>query len=136
MSALIDIAEVTDTVTVGKAEITLYGLSAGQIAKLLVRFPKIRGLIRDVIETLKGELDVEEAVAELDHRAIGKLGSEAVGAAIAYATRADDDPQSEAVAARLPAGVQIEFLRKGFALTFPNGFREAMPTILTETEAE
>jgi hypothetical protein len=132
MSALVDIAPVFADVKVGDTDIRQHGLDGSQLAKLIIRFPKLYDLYKEVQEAFadsEGDLDVQEAVGQLDHVALAKVGREAIGAIIAYSTGDDDDPKAEAVASRLPVGLQIVFLKNAFTLSFPNGSREAMETM-------
>lgn len=140
MSALIDISPAFGIVKVQNQDINAYGLTAAQIAKLLIRFPGIRHIvsdIRDLIVNAEGDIDFEAAASQIDHAALAKLGSAVIGAIIAYSTRDDDNEKVEAVASQLPAGIQLAFLKNAYGLTFPNGLGEAMATIgLAEEDAE
>jgi len=131
MSALTDIAPTYTVVEVQGHEIKTYGLTAEQIAKVFIRFPRFRALLqeaRDLIGSGDG-FDFENAAEAIDHKALGKVGKDVIGAIIAYATRADDDPKAEAVASELGAGLQIKFLKAAYLHTFPNGLWEAMATL-------
>lgn len=132
MSALVDIAPAFADVKVSDTDIRQHGLTAAQIAKLLIRFPGLFSLLKEIQELFAdGEdaVDIHAAIAQIDHVTMAKLGGDAIGAIISYSTGDDDDPKAEAVAAQLPAGTQIVFLKNALKLSFPNGFSEAMETV-------
>lgn len=108
MPGLLDIAPSTKTVTVQGQPVAVHGLSAEGIAYILARFSVARELFagRDV---------------NLDADAIAKLAPEAVNAIIAAGTGYPNNPEAEAVAAKLPAGTQLDLLAAIVEVTMPGG---------------
>jgi len=107
MTGLADIAAVTETVTVGKAKVEVFGVSARGIALLLVRFPDLRKMFSGV------EVAPENLMV---------LGGDVVAAIIAAGTGSPGSLEAEALADRLPVGVQVDLLSVIIRLTMPSGF--------------
>jgi hypothetical protein len=108
MVSLIDIADQTKTVRVREKDVTVYGLSAADIALLLGRFPELRMI-------------VSGRQADITPDMMIKMAPSAVAAAITAGTGHGGDEKHEAIAARLAAGDQLELLAVIFELTFPAG---------------
>jgi hypothetical protein len=120
MVSLIDIVEQTSTVRIGEHDVTVHGISAENIAQVLLRFPEIRMI-------LIAETGVDRSVV----MSLVERFPEAAGLILAAATGADlapGDEKKEAelkkhvdAARRLPIGAQYEILEKTVDLTFPRG---------------
>jgi hypothetical protein len=106
MAGLLDIAPLTESVSVGGASVEVFGVSAKGVAVLLSRFPELR-------EMMTGR---EVAPARLM-----EMGGEAVAAIIAAGCGEPGSEYHEIAAGRLSVDVQADFLAKILKLTFPNG---------------
>lgn len=106
MPGLMDIAPLTDKVTVGEAEVTLYGVSARGIAHLLARFPELRKLMAGV------EVEADDLM---------RMGGDVVNAIIACGCGYVGKQEAEAKVDQLPADVQLDMLTKIIKLTMPGG---------------
>ena len=106
MVGLLDIAPLTQIVTVRDHPIEVTGVSAKGVAQLLLRFPELRALIsgRDV--------GLDQLLA---------LGGDIVAAVIAAGCGQAGDEQAEAAAGRLGLDDQAELLAAIMALTMPQG---------------
>lgn len=111
MLGLIDIGELSETVPVAGRDIAVTGVTIEGIISLFVRFPGLR----EIFERRGAK------PADLMGQA-----SEIVAAVIAAGTGAAGDAQTEAVAARLPAGTQLQLLEAIWRLTFPKGLGAAV----------
>ena len=106
MAGLVDIAAVTEKVTVAGTEIDVPGVSAAGVAALLVRFPELRKMMSGV------EVTPEDLL---------KAGPGALAAILAAGTGAPGDVEAEAAAARLPLGDQTDLLAAILRVTLPGG---------------
>ena len=106
MAGLVDIAAVTEKVTVAGTEIEVPGVSAAGIAILLTRFPELR-------KTFSG--------IEVSTKELLKVGPEALAAILAAGTGAPGDEAAEAVAAKLSVGRQTKILAAILRVTLPDG---------------
>ncbi len=106
MVGLLDIAPLTQTVTVRDHQIEVTGITAKGLAQLLLRFPELRALIsgRDV--------GLDQLLA---------LGGDIVAAVIAAGSGQADDAGAEAAAGRLGLDDQAELLTAIMKLTMPQG---------------
>ena len=106
MVGLLDIAPLTQTVTVRDHPIEVTGVSAKGVAQLLLRFPELRALIsgRDV--------GLDQLLA---------LGGDIIAAVIAAGCGQAGDAQAEAAAGRLGLDDQAELLAAIMTLTMPQG---------------
>lgn len=106
MASLLDIVPPAAEVVVGGRTITVHGVSAGGIASLLARFPRLRDL-------LSGS-DVESAD-------LMSLGGEIVAAIIAAGCGFPGNADAERVASLLPLGQQADVLSAIIEQTMPGG---------------
>jgi hypothetical protein len=106
MVGLLDIAPLTQTVTVRDQPIEVTGVSAKGVAQLLLRFPELRALIsgRDV--------GLDQLLA---------LGGDIIAAVIAAGCGMPGDEQAEATAGHLGLDDQAELLTAIMTLTMPQG---------------
>jgi hypothetical protein len=106
MVGLLDIAPLTETVTVRDQSIEVTGVSAKGVAQLLLRFPELRALIsgRDV--------GIDQLLA---------LGGDIVAAVIAAGCGQAGDARAEAAAGYLGLDDQAELLAAIMKLTMPQG---------------
>ncbi|WP_027521761.1 hypothetical protein [Bradyrhizobium sp. Ec3.3] len=120
MPGLLDVAPSFVTHPINGTAVTVTGVSAAGFAVLLDRFPEIRKL-------LTGNA-VDIAPEEL----IAKVPT-AIDAILAAGTGNPGDLAAEAVAHNLPAGDQLELLKKIVEVTMPKGagpFVEALEAIM------
>jgi len=106
MVGLLDIAPLTESVSVGGASVEVFGVSAKGVAVLLSRFPELR-------EMMTGR---EVAPARLM-----EMGGDAVAAIIAAGIGFPGDEAQEVAAGRLNVETQADLLASILKLTFPNG---------------
>ncbi len=106
MAGLIDIAAVTEKVTVAGTEIEVPGISAAGVASLLVRFPELRKAMSGL---------------EVSTKELLKMGPAALAAILAAGTGAPGDEAAEAAAAKLPVGPQTDLLAAILRVTLPGG---------------
>ena len=106
MASLLDIAPLTETVTVRGTEIAVTGVSAKGIAHLIARFPEIR-------EMLVGrEVSVDRLL---------EIGGDAVAAIIAAGAGHPGEPDHERAAAALNIEEQADLLAATLRITLPRG---------------
>ncbi len=106
MAGLVDIAAITEKVTVAGTAIEVPGVSAAGVASLLARFPELRKLMTGI------------SVAAED---LLKVGPAALAAILAAGTGAPGDEAAEAAATRLPLGDQADLLAAILRVTLPGG---------------
>jgi hypothetical protein len=106
MVGLLDIAPLTETVTVRDQSIEVTGVSAKGVAQLLLRFPELRALISG------REVGLEQLLA---------LGGDIVAAVIAAGCGQAGDARAEAAAGYLGLDDQAELLAAIMKLTMPQG---------------
>lgn len=106
MVGLLDIAPLTEKVSVGGATVEVSGVSASGIISLIARFPEFRLLMTGK------EVDVGSLIA---------MGGQAVAAIIAAGVGFPGDEAQEAAAARLPLEAQTDILAAIIKVTLPNG---------------
>jgi hypothetical protein len=106
MASLLDIAPLTETVSVGGVEVEVYGVSAAGVASLLARFPELRKMMSGM---------------EVSPERLMEMGGEAVSAIIAAGCGSPSDRAAEEIAAKLSVDVQADFIAKILKLTLPNG---------------
>lgn len=130
MSTLLAIAPQFKEVGVSGVTLRVKGLSAAAIASILIRFPEIRDLIKEVRAAARKEggsvLDLfggDTAVM------LGRLGERAVGAIIAWATGDGNSAEVEEVAAGLGLADQVAILKPCFDFTFPRGVEDFLQTL-------
>jgi hypothetical protein len=106
MVGLLDIAPLTQTVTIRDQPIEITGISAKGVAQLLLRFPELRALIsgRDV--------GFDQLLA---------LGGDIIAAVIAAGCGQAGEAEAEAAAGRLSLDDQAELLAAIMTLTMPQG---------------
>ena len=103
MAGLIELADLTEEVTIGRKAVPVRGLSAAGIANLLGRFPEVRKMMSGG----KAEITVDTVVA---------LGPKIVAEIIAEGVDEDVD-----IASQIPAAVQLDILEAMMRLTMPGG---------------
>jgi hypothetical protein len=101
MTDLIDIAGISEIVTLNGRDIVVHGLSARDLAKLLKRFPELLSLIQG------GNIEAVDLFERVP---------EALEAVIAAAIGAPEEQIS-----RLPAAVQMALLEVAMSMTMPGG---------------
>lgn len=107
MVGLLDIAPLTERVSVRGQEIEVVGVSAKGIAHLLARFPELRALI-----TGRG----------VSPETIMEIGGDIVAAIIAAGTGYPADQRAEEIAGSLAVSEQADLLSAILKLTMPSGF--------------
>lgn len=111
MVGLLDIAPSTRKVTVGGAQVDVFGVSSHGIAYLITRFPQLSDLI--------GKSDLENI--QIDAGTILKIVPDAIAAIIACGCGFPNDPVQEEAAARISADSQLDLLAAIIDLTMPAG---------------
>jgi len=113
---LLDIAQSTRTVSIGKAEVHVSGVSAAGIAYLLERFPILRQLFagREV---------------SMNPDQLMKLAPEAIASVVACGTGYVNSPEAEKIAAGLSAGIQLELISTIMEVTMPKGVAPFMESL-------
>jgi hypothetical protein len=106
MVGLLDIAPLTQTVTIRDQSIEITGVSAKGVAQLLLRFPELRALISG------REVGLDQLLA---------LGGDIVAAVIAAGCGQVGDELAEAAAGHLGLDDQAELLTAIMKLTLPQG---------------
>lgn len=106
MVGLLDIAPLTEKVSVGGKHLAVYGISAKGLVSLIARFPEIRLLMNGK------EVDVASLMA---------IGGEAISAIIAAGVGFPGDDKQEDAAGRLPLETQADILAAIIKVTLPNG---------------
>lgn len=106
MASLLDIAPLTETVSVRGTDIPVTGVSAKGIAHIMARFPEVREMM------VGREVSVDRLI---------ELGGDAVGAIIAAGTGHPGDPDHERIAAGLLLEEQADLLAAILRITLPKG---------------
>ena len=118
MPSLIDIAPLREQVEIRGTMIDVRGLSAGNIAEILYRFPEIRKML---IRIDPGSDVIGQLISRIPEL-LGLLAASACGADL---SSPESDPLVEA-AQRLTVGEQWLILEKVIPLTFPQGMTRFM----------
>lgn len=108
MVGLLDIAPSTRTVSVGGADIAVFGVSAHGIAYLITRFPELREMVGEDLENISSDT-------------IAKTIPDAIAAIISAGCGYPNNAEAEAQAARLSADAQLDLLSAIIELTLPKG---------------
>lgn len=106
MVGLLDIAPLTEKVSVGGKQLAVYGISAKGLVSLIARFPEIRQLMNG---------------REVDVGSLMNIGGEAISAIIAAGCGYPGDDKQEEAAGRLPLETQADILAAIIKVTLPNG---------------
>ncbi len=106
MAGLVDIAAITEKVTVAGTEIEVPGVSAAGVASLVARFPELRKLMSGI------EVAPEDLLV---------AGPGVVAAILAAGTGEPGNEAAEAAAARLTLGDQTDLLAAILRVTLPGG---------------
>lgn len=106
MVGLLDIAPLTEKVTVSGKQLAVYGVSAAGLVNLISRFPEIRQMMNG---------------REVDVASLMNIGGEAIAAVIAAGIGFPGDEKQEAAAGRLPLEAQADILAAIIKVTLPNG---------------
>lgn len=106
MVGLLDIAPLTEKVTVGGAQIEVFGVSAKGIVSLLARFPEARMLMSGK------DVGVDKLM---------QMGGDAIAAIIAAGIGFPGDEAQEQAAGRLSVEAQADLLTTILKVTLPNG---------------
>lgn len=106
MVGLLDIAPLTEKVTVGGKTLVVYGISAKGLVSLIASFPEIKRLM---------------AGKEVDVASLMSMGGDAISAIIAAGIGFPGDEKQEEAAARLSLEVQADILTAIIKVTLPNG---------------
>ena len=106
MASLLDIAPVTETVSINGTGVTVTGVSAQGVAHLLSRFPEIRMM-------MTGKAP--------DPARLVEMGGEAIAALIAAGTGHPGDQQHEAIASTLSMEAQMDLISSIIRVTLPGG---------------
>jgi len=110
MTSLLDIAPLTETVSVGGKDVDVYGLSAEGLVNLIARFPEVRQLLGG--GKRGAGLGVEEVL---------DLGGKVVASIIAAGCGLPGNKEAEVIASRMGLDAQADFIGKIMKLTLPNG---------------
>lgn len=116
MASLLDIVPSQETVTIGKETVVVTGLSALGIASLIDRFPEVKALF-------------VEQETQIDGRSIMQLAPTLVAAILAAGLGHPGDEKAEAVAGKLPIGVQLEAIEKIIAVSAPGGVNPLLESV-------
>lgn len=117
MVGLVDIAPAAKKVDCGGVSVEVYGVSVRGIASLLSRFPELRKLMTG---------------AEVDPQTLVSMAPDAVASIIAAGVGKPGDQETEAIADRMPVGMQTDLLTAILSLTMPRGlgpFVEKLATL-------
>lgn len=106
MVGLLDIAPLTEKVTVSGKQIEVFGVSAVGIASLITEFPEIKKLMSGK------EVDVSSLLA---------MSGSAIAAIIAAGVGHPGEEAYQAAASRLPLEAQTDILGAIIKVTLPNG---------------
>lgn len=109
MVSLVDIVDITKTVTIRGKDIEVVGINAEKLGFLINAFPELR-------MTFAGR------AGELSPQDIASMGPKIVAGIIASGTGSPGDEAAEAAAAKLTIGEQMALLTTIFEVTFPDGF--------------
>lgn len=109
MASLLDIGPLTETVVIRGISLDVSGVSAGDLFKLITKFPEFRKLI--------GGGSSEEITPDK----FVSLGSDVAAVIIAMVTGQGGNKEVEEKARGLSAGEQMAIVSKAFGLTFPSG---------------
>ncbi|TGQ69517.1 hypothetical protein EN829_015040 [Mesorhizobium sp. M00.F.Ca.ET.186.01.1.1] len=118
MVGLLDIAPLTEKVTVSGKQIEVFGVSAAGIASLITDFPEIKKLMSGK------EVDVSSLLA---------MSGDAIAAVIAAGVGHPGDEAYQTAAGRLPLEAQVDILGAIIKVTLPNGigpFLEKLTALL------
>jgi len=107
MSGLIELGPLTEEIKVRGKTLTVGGLTVDDLIFLVQAFPQI--------------LDVMVEVRDDRLSSVKKLGPRIIAHIISCATGDRNDEAALRVAAKLPAGKQLEIFEKAFELTFEEG---------------
>lgn len=108
VDSLLDIAPLSETISVGGKQIEVSGISIKNVANLLVRYPKL--------------LDILLQRKTLDAKELVSLVPEATAAVIAIGVGRPSDKKFEAKAETLAIGDQIALVSAIIKFTLPGGF--------------
>lgn len=111
MVGLLDIAPITEAVSVRGQQIEVRGISAKGVAVILSRFPVIRQLMAGV---RKDEITADDLIA---------LAPDAIASIIAAGCGHPGDEKAEKIAADLAAEEQADLVVAILRLTMPGGVR-------------
>ncbi|MCK1668622.1 hypothetical protein [Bradyrhizobium sp. 153] len=120
MPGLLDVAPSFASHSINGTEVTVTGVSAAGFAVLLDRFPEVRALLTGKPVDMSPEDIMAKVPAAID-------------AILAAGTGNPGDPRAEAIAHNLPAGDQLELLKKIVDVTMPKGvgpFADALMAIM------
>ncbi|TIN41400.1 MAG: hypothetical protein E5Y10_22935 [Mesorhizobium sp.] len=106
MVGLLDIAPLTERVSVGGAKVEVFGVSAKGIVSLLSRFPEARMLMTGK------DVGVDKLM---------QMGGDAIAAIIAAGIGFPGDEAQEQAAGRLSVEAQADLLTAILKVTLPNG---------------
>lgn len=109
MASLLDIGNMTKEVIIRGVKLDVSGVSAGDLFKLITKFPEFRKLI--------GGGSSEDITPDK----LVSLGSDVAAVIIAMVTGSAGDQAVEEKARGLSAGEQVELIGVAFSLTFPLG---------------
>jgi hypothetical protein len=106
MVGLVDIAPAVEKIDCGGVSVEVYGVSVRGVASLLARFPDLRKLMSGL---------------EVEPDSLVSMAPDAVAAIIAAGVGKPGDPETEAIADRMPVDVQADLLSAILRLTMPRG---------------
>jgi len=106
MAGLLDIAPVTEIVTINGTPITVSGVSAFGLATLLSRFPEIRMMMTG---------------KALEPGRLMEIGGDAIGALIAAGVGFPGDAAQEERARTLPVEAQMDLISAIIRISLPGG---------------
>ncbi len=106
MAGLVDIAAITEKVSVAGTVVDVPGVSVAGVATLLHRFPELRKLMSGI------EVSADDLL---------KAGPDALAAILAAGTGEPGNEKAEAAAARLTLGDQADLFAAILRVTLPGG---------------
>lgn len=109
MASLLDIGPLTETVVIRGISLDVSGVSAGDLFKLITKFPEFRKLIGG------------GSSADITPDKLVSLGSDVAAVIIAMVTGQGGNKEVEEKARGLSAGEQVAIIGAGFKMTFPFG---------------
>lgn len=119
MASLLDIGPLTETVVIRGVSLDVSGVSAGDLFKLITKFPEFRKLIGG------------GSSADITPDKLVSLGSDVAAVIIAMVTGQGGNKEVEEKARGLSAGEQMAIVSKAFALTFTEGVAKFVEQLTT-----
>lgn len=114
MTSLLDIAPAVEAVDIGEHKIECVGISAGDLVRLIQRFPALRDALWQGRASQPGEMAIDPA-------SLINEAPDAISAVLAAGTGHLGEIEHEKAASRLSIDAQIDLLAAILRLTLPQG---------------